>query len=157
MRSVLPYVAAGILSCATPQARALEAPVFLSGAAPADSWKTGYGGAITSTWFHVLALEGEAARQPLEFGDGSIVSFTGSAVLAPSFGRLTPYGGLGVGLFRQTFGAESDTGTLRCFVLGLKLKLGLLVLKGDYRNYGPPSGALTPLDERLTLGGGISF
>jgi hypothetical protein len=148
---------AAVLLLASARAQALDATLFLSGASPAENWKTGYGGAITTTWFHVLALEGEAARQPLDTADGTLVSFTGSALLAPSFARLTPYGGLGVGLFRQTLGTQSDSGTLRCFVLGLKLKLGLVVLKGDYRNYSLSGTPLVGLHERITLGGGISF
>lgn len=135
----------------------LEATVFLSQASPGETWKHGFGGALTSTWFHLLDLEGEASKQPLEFDQGSLVAFTGSALLAPSFGRLSPYGGLGVGFFRQTLGATSDTGTLHCLVLGLKLKLGLLVLKGDYRGYSLSGAPLALLDKRFTLGGGVSF
>lgn len=140
-----------------PGAAALEATVFLSRPSPSEAWKTGMGGAITSSWFHLLDLEGEAAKQPLESGDGSLVTFSASALLAPPLGRLTPYGGLGVGLFRQTLGGDSDTGTLHCLVLGVKVKLGLLVLKGDFRDYSQSGGPLAALDKRFSFGGGVSF
>lgn len=140
-----------------PGAAALEATVFLSRPSPSETWKTGVGGAITSSWFHLLDLEGEAAKQPLESGDGNLVTFSASALLAPPLGRVTPYGGLGVGLFRQSLGSSSDTGTLHCLVLGVKVKLGLLVLKGDFRDYNQSGTPLAVLDKRFSLGGGVSF
>jgi len=142
---------------AAPSAPAIEITLFLSRPAPTEVWKTGVGAAITSTWFHLLDLEGEAAKQPLESGDGSLVSFSASALLAPPVGRFTPYGGLGVGLFRQTLVGSSDTGTLHCLVLGVKVKLGLLVLKGDFRDYSQSGTPLALLDKRFSFGGGVSF
>ncbi len=68
-----------------------------------------------------------------------------------------PYGGLGIGVFRQSVGTLSDTGTLRAFILGLKIKLGLLVLKGEYRKLtlsGEPPVSMTA---RVSAGAGISF
>jgi hypothetical protein len=62
-----------------------------------------------------------------------------------------------VGVFRQTLGTQSDTGTLHCLVLGLKFRAGLVVLRGDYRSYRLSGEPLVKLDQRLTLGGGISF
>ena len=59
---------------------------------------------LSSTWFQALTLEGEAARLPGETPDACMTSFTGAALLAPPIGIFTPYGGLGLGVFRQTLG-----------------------------------------------------
>ncbi len=71
-----------------PRAAALEAVVFLSDARP-SVWGTGIGGTLTTTWFKLLALEGEIARQPGEPIDSSMTSFQASALLAPPLGPLT--------------------------------------------------------------------
>src|SRR6266704_2548985 len=108
----------------------LVALALFLGSAPASSaGDATVFAALSSTWFQVVNLEAEAARIPGETPDGNMTSFTGSALLAPPIGFLTPYGGLGIGLFRQTLGALSDTGVLRASILGAKVKVGLLVLK----------------------------
>src|SRR6266705_3524309 len=116
--------------------RAGDATVFAAWTSPRDAWGRGYGAALSSTWFQVVSFEAEAARIPGQTPDGNMTSFTGSALLAPPIGFLTPYGGLGIGLFRQTLGALSDTGVLRASILGAKVKVGLLVLKVEYRKIG---------------------
>jgi len=70
---------------------------------------------------------------------------------------LTPYGGLGVGVFRQTLGSGSDTGTLRAFILGAKVKLGLVVIKGEYRKINLSGGPFLEMTARISAGAGISF
>jgi hypothetical protein len=138
-------------------ARAGDATVFAAWPAPGESWGRGYGATLSSTWFQVVSFEAEAARIPGETPDGNMTSFTGSALLAPPIGFLTPYGGLGVGLFRQTLGTLSDTGVLRASILGAKVKVGLLVLKVEYRKIGLSGTPLIPMDHRLSAGAGISF
>jgi hypothetical protein len=132
--------------------------VFAGLARPSDNWQRGYGAALSSTWFQVINLEGEAARQPGETPDASMTSFTGSALLAPPIGIFTPYGGAGVGVFRQALGSRSDYGTLRAFILGVKLKVGgILVVKGEYRKLSLGGDPLIQVDDRLSAGAGISF
>lgn len=140
-----------------PSAAAGELSVFASRATPGDNWKSGVGGTLSTSWFRVINLEAEIARQPAEFGDGGITSFTGAALLAPRIGALKPYGGLGVGIFRQTLGSRSDTGRLGAFILGLKLEVGLIVLKGEYRRFDLSGDPLLALDKRLSAGIGIVF
>lgn len=140
-----------------PPAGALEAVFFLSEAGPAV-WRTGVGGTLASTWFKLVSLEGELARQPGQPIDSSMTSFTASALLAPPLGALTPYGGLGVGFFRQSRGALRDNGTLKAFVLGVKLKLGgLLVIRGEYRALDLSGEPLLEMDQRFSAGIGLSF
>ncbi len=152
----LALVTAALLG-ASPSAQAGDVTAFVAVGAPVDRWGRGYGAALSSTWFGVLSFEGEAARFAGETPDTTMTSFTGSALIAPPIAFLTPYGGVGIGLFRQTVGEEGDTGTLTCFVLGLKLKLGLVVLKGEFRQLDLSGDPLLPMERRYAFGAGISF
>lgn len=139
-------------------ARAGDIIVFVSQARPQGIWDRGYGAALTSTWFRVISLEGEAARTPGGSSEQSMTMFTGSAMLAPPIGILTPYGGVGVGLFRQTVGPDSELGSLKARVVGLKLRLGgLLVIKAEYRRLDLSGEPPLLIDERYSAGAGISF
>jgi hypothetical protein len=138
-------------------ASAGDVTAFITFPSPTDQWDRGYGAALTSTWFQALNLEGEAARIPGELGDSNMTTFTGSALLAPPLGPVVPYGGFGIGLFRQTVGEDSDTGLVRCFVLGAKLKLGLAVVKGEYRRITLSGEPLLEIEHRVSFGAGISF
>jgi hypothetical protein len=138
-------------------ASALEATVFVSSASPGDVWGSGLGASLTSTWFHVVMLDAELARQGYEAAEGKLLSFSVAACLAPSFGRLTPYAGFGVGLHRQTLGELSDDGTLKSLVVGAKLRFGLLVLRAEYRTFDLSGTPLVELDHRLYAGAGLSF
>lgn len=146
-----------VAGLASTRASAGDVTAFVTFPSPSAEWDRGYGAALTTTWFQAISLEGEAARIPGELGDTNMTSFTGSALLAPPLGPLVPYGGVGIGLFRQTVGSESDTGVVRCFVLGAKLKLGLAVVKGEYRRIDLSGEPLLPMDRRISFGAGISF
>jgi len=138
-------------------AHAIELVVFLSDARP-SVWGTGVGGTLTTTWFKLVCLEAELARQPGLPIDSSMTSFTASALLAPPIGPFTPFGGLGVGVFRQSRGPLRDNGTLKAFVLGVKLKVaGLLVIRAEYRAIALSGEPLLGMDKRLSGGIGISF
>jgi hypothetical protein len=139
-------------------ARAGDIVAFVSQGRPDELWERGYGAALSFSLFRLLVLEGEAARMPA-VGDGrDMTSFTGSALLALPAGKLTPYAGLGIGLFRQTNGPDSDTGTLRAWIVGLKLTLGgLVVLKAEYRDFGLSGEPLLDASSRVSAGAGISF
>jgi hypothetical protein len=156
-QGLLALAVLGALLAAPARASAGDITVFFTLPAPTEIWGRGYGAAISSTWFTAISLEAEAARLPGDSSDISMTSFTGSAMLAPPLKFLVPYGGLGIGVFRQSVGTLSDTGILHAFILGLKIKLGLLVLKGEYRHIGlsgPPPAEMTA---RITAGAGISF
>jgi hypothetical protein len=138
-------------------AEAGDITAFVTLPAPTDRWDRGYGASLSSTWFSVIGLEGEAARLPGQDLEGSMTSFTGSALLAPPLGIVTPFGGVGVGVFRQSLGSETDLGTLRAFILGVKVKLGLVVVKGEYRKIELSGEPLLPMTARVSVGAGISF
>ncbi len=154
-RSLIAVVLA--LATVAPSAQASELSVFVSSAAPADSWRRGVGATLSTTWFRLVNLEAELARQPHEFGDGAMTSFAAGALLAPRIGALKPYAGVGVGLFRQTLGARSDTGTLSAFMLGVKVEVGLLLLRGEYRRINLSGDPLVPIERRLSAGIGLAF
>jgi len=162
MRSCVRTIVAG-LACvglwaapaSTPPAQA-EISAFFSRASPAENWKTGLGAALGSTWFRLLILEAEVARQPADLGtDDGMTSFTASALVSLPTGQLRPYGGLGVGLFRQSVASNSDTGTLKAFVVGLKLRFELISLKAEYRRLTLSGTPLLPLTHRVSVGLGF--
>ncbi|HYU43248.1 MAG TPA: hypothetical protein VEQ84_13960 [Vicinamibacteria bacterium] len=147
-----------MISMAVPGlARAGDITAFVALPAPTDTWARGYGATLSSTWFQAVNLEAEAARLPGDRTDAAMTSFTAAALLAPPIGVLTPYGGVGVGLFRQTLGTDTDTGTLKAFILGAKVKLGLVVLKGEYRRITLSGTPLLNMTARISAGAGISF
>ncbi len=149
-------VATAIL--ASPPAQAGDVTAFVAIPRPSDRWNRGFGAALSSTWFNVASFEGEAARIPGETTDTGMSSFTASALLSPPVGAFTPYGGIGVGLFRQNIGSESDIGRLKAWIVGVKVKLGgLVILKGEYRRLDLSGNPLIDMDSRVSAGAGLSF
>jgi hypothetical protein len=146
------------LLVATGPAHAGDVTAFVALPSPTDHWNHGFGAALSSTWFNVVTFEGEAARIPGETTDTGMSSFTASALLSPPVGALTPYGGLGVGLFRQNTGSDSDIGRLKAWIVGAKVKLGgLIVLKAEYRRLDLSGTPLLDMDSRISAGAGIAF
>lgn len=138
-------------------AQAAELTAFLAVAKPGERWAGGAGGGFGVTFFKLFHFEAEVAHLPGELQDQSQWSAVGSALVAPAFGRLVPYAGLGVGGYRQTDRGASDNGVVRNFVLGIKLNLGLVLVKGEYRKITLPEAALLPMTDRFSVGAGISF
>jgi hypothetical protein len=154
MRSLLAIV---VLLLLAPTAHAGEITAFVGFPSPRETWGRSYGATLTTTWFKAIALEGEAVRVRGDDVDDNMTTFSGTALLAPSIGLVTPFGGFGVGIFRQTSGTRSDNGILHAFVLGAKLRLGLVVLRGEYRQLELGDAPLLPMDKRLSFGAGLSF
>ena len=153
--------AALLLSClllAARPAAASEITAFVAIAKPDEVWAGGAGGAFSLSLFSIVHFEGELARLPSELEDASMYTLTGSVLVAPPIGRLVPYGGLGVGGFRQELGTRSDTGTLHALIAGLKLKLGpIFVIKGEYRRIDLSGEPLLDIEHRFSVGAGLSF
>lgn len=151
-------VAVAVCLIPSRSARAGDIVAFVSEGRPGEVWDRGYGAALSLSLFRVVTFEGEAARMPALGMDRAMASFTGSALLSPPIGKLTPYAGLGVGLYRQTAGPDSATSALRAWIAGVKLQVGgLIVLKAEYRDYRLSGDPLLFLDSRLSAGVGISF
>jgi hypothetical protein len=157
-RPLVPLLLLATLAAAAPCVRAGDVTAFVAWPTPSENWGRGYGAALTSTWFQVLSFEGEAARLPGEDPTVTMTSFTGSALLSPSIGFLTPYGGVGIGLFRQSGPSLADSGVLHAFILGAKVKIGpLFLVKGEYRRLDLSGSPLLAARTRYSIGGGISF
>jgi len=52
---------------------------------------------------------------------------------------------------------DTDTGTLKAVIVGAKVKLGLVVLKGEYRRITLSGTPLLDMTARISAGAGISF
>jgi hypothetical protein len=157
IRPTLLLVAAAFGLASRPAAGA-EVTLFLSGARPSLAWKTGVGGALGITLFNVGGIEVEGAHQTGEVADSGLLTLSGRAFIAPTFGRLVPYGGLAVGAYRATLGSDDDWGTMSGVFVGAKLKLPLgLLLRGEYQWTHFPEGALVPMDARYYAGVGLGF
>ena len=162
----MPWRRLGLLRCLSilAVATALGAPaeagditLFVTKARPGELWADGYGAALGSSSFRVVTFEAEVTRIPGELPETGMTSFTGAALLSPPLPFVTPYGGFGVGLYRQTQASGSDVGYLKAMIVGAKMTLGLVVVRADYRKLdlsGPPPFEIT---SRLTAGVGISF
>jgi hypothetical protein len=156
-RALLAALAIGLLGPAAP-AGAGDITAFVALSRPDENWERGYGAALSSTWFNVVTFEGEAARIPGQTSDVGMTSFTASALLSPPVGALTPYGGVGVGLYRQNTASDSDIGRLQAWIVGAKLKLGgLVVVKAEYRRFELSGTPLLAMDSRISAGAGIAF
>jgi hypothetical protein len=146
----------GLLGAAG-SAQAGDVTAFVTLPSPDDSWSRGFGAALTTTFFGVTALEFEAARVPVDTATGTMTSFTANALVQVPIGGLVPYFGVGFGVYRQSIAELDETSTVGTFVAGAKLKLGLLVVRGDYRRLNLHGDPLLPMDSRVTFGAGISF
>jgi hypothetical protein len=132
--------------------------VFTARSQPSELWGSGYGAALSSTWFRFATFEAEVARMDAKDADSGMTSFTGAALLTVPLAFVHPYGGLGVGLFRQTRIGDSDVGNLKAFILGVKVQVGgVLVIRGDYRQLSLSGPPMIAMDQRFAAGVGITF
>src|SRR5262245_24915833 len=156
-RSVATAFTAFALLAAADRSLAGDVTAFVTLPSPDVSWSRGYGAALTTSFFGVTALEFEAARVPLDTNTGTMTSFTANALVQLPIAALVPYFGVGFGVYRQSIADLGETSTVGTFVVGAKLKLGLLVVRGDYRRLNLHGDPLLPMDSRVTFGAGISF
>jgi len=149
--------AATVLGGARPGAPA-EVTVLLSGADPGETWKKGYGGALSISLFNIIGGEIEGIWQGSEQESTSHFSLSAKAYLAPPFGTFVPYGGIGIGLYRESLPGSSDTGSLGLVFVGAKLKFPVgLVVRAEYQWVDMPTPAPLDLDHRYFAGLGLSF
>ena len=140
------------------EARAAEIAAFLSGAEPTELWGSGVGGTIGITLFNLVGLEFEGAWQGGQTAAADMWSGSGRVYLGPQFKRFVPYLGLSTGIFRQSLGERSDTGSTSGVFAGLKLKLPLgLVARGEYQWVHLPDDALVKMDNKYLVGVGLTF
>jgi hypothetical protein len=157
-RVLVALLLAAALMAPPPPARAAELTAFLSGGSPGEAWSTGYGGMLTITLFNLVSGEIEGAWQGGAVPSTSLFSLSAKAYIGPQFGRVVPYGGLGVGVYRESLPVNSDTGTLGLVFIGAKLKFPLgLVIRAEFQWVDLPTPAPVQLDHRYLFGLGLSF
>lgn len=149
---------AGIAALAAVPARGAELTAFATGGKPGEIWGVGYGGMLTITLFNVVSGELEGTWQGSDLPETSVVSASAKAYLGPSIGRLVPYAGLGVGVYRESLPGKTDQGTYGMVLAGVKLKFPFgLVVRGEYQWLDLPDEVLLPMDNRYILAAGLSF
>ena len=156
--SGLALCAASLLAAAPRSATAAEFTAMLSNADPGESWKVGYGGALTITLFNIVGGEIEGFWQGSEIPQTSLFTLSGKAYLAPPFGSFVPYFGIGAGVYRESIPSSSDTGTLGLVFAGAKLKFPVgLVVRAEYQWVDMPLAIPVDIDHRYFVGLGLSF
>lgn len=162
----IPLIARVAVACSTfglllavPQgARAGEITLFWSRNAPKDSWRTGQGATLTMGILKVVQVEAEGARGLDSADELRMTYFTGSAAAKLPFTKVSPFAGLGVGLYQQSLGSNWKINTFEAAFVGVKVRLAdLIVLRGEYRRFSLHGNPYRKLDSRITLGAGIAF
>jgi len=139
-------------------ARAAEISVLVGSGSPSAAWGTVWGGMLTITLFNIVHGEIEGARQSGAFEGTALYTAAAKAYLGPQFGRLVPYGGIGVGLYHESLPVDDDQGTSGLVFVGAKLKFPVgLVLRGEYQWVDLPDAAPVRLDHRYFIAVGLSF
>jgi hypothetical protein len=157
-RLSLAFGAVGLLLVLPLGARAGEITLFLSRNAPTDSWKVGQGATLTMGLLKVAQIEAEGARGLDSEGLQRMTYFTGSALAKLPFSKVSPFVGLGVGLYQQSLGSNWKINALEAGFVGVKVRLAeLVVLRGEYRRLSLHGTPYRKLESRITLGAGISF
>jgi hypothetical protein len=146
------------LAAAYTSAQAAELTVFATGAGPGEAWNRGWGGSFTITLFDFVHGELEGLSQGSELPDTSLVSLSGKAYLGPTFGRLVPYAGLGLGLYHWGRDEDDDNAQYTLAFAGLKVKLPAgIVLRGEWQWVDIDNDTALPFDHRVMVGAGLRF
>lgn len=165
-RVLAPAALFALLLVAPHSAEAGEITLFYSLNSPRATWRAGQGGTLTLGLVKVAQLEFEAARGLGKLDQENPLRttyFTGGAALKLPFTRVSPFAGLGVGVYHQSLGVSWKIGTLEAAFAGVKVRIAdLIVLRGEARRIrmqGIPAQG-TPyhrLESRLAFAAGIAF
>jgi hypothetical protein len=130
----------------------------VAGAAPKESWGTGWGGTLTVTLFGLVGAELEGAWQGSDLSSTSLSTLSAKAYLGPSLGGFVPYAGVGAGVYRESVLGASDTGTLGEAFVGVKVRFPFgMVIRGEFQWMDLPEAAPLGMDHRYFVGAGLSF
>ena len=125
-----------------------------------DDFEAGYGAGakLKLDIIDILALDFRGSWIRFDEVETDVIPIEAALLLQIPGDSLVLYGGVGVGIFRQSLGADTDVGSLRALILGAKMKLGpLVVVRGEYRRLTLSGAPLLPMTARITAGAGISF
>jgi hypothetical protein len=149
---------AAALIGATAPVEAGEITVFASKSAPAATWGGGQGAVLSMGLLKVILLEVEGARSLTDSGETRLTYFTCGAALKTPLTKVTPFAGVGAGLYYQSQTQGWKLNTLDSYYVGVKARLyDLVVLRAEYRHIVLQGSPYHPLDSRLSLGAGVAF
>lgn len=139
-------------------AEAGEITIFASKSAPSAVWGTGQGALLSMGLLKVVLLEVEGARDLTDSGDTRMTYFTCGAAIKPPLTKITPFAGVGAGLYYQSQAQGWRLRTLDSYYFGVKARLyDLIVLRAEYRHFVLRGSPYQTLDSRLSAGAGIAF
>jgi hypothetical protein len=135
-----------------------EITVFASGDAPRSDWNYGQGAVLSMGLAKVLLLEVEGARSLSESGTTRMTYFTFGAALKLPKNKISPFAGLGVGVYYQSQTAGWRLNAFDSVFVGLKTRIeDLIVVRAEYRRFTLRGNPFLPLGERFSIGAGVSF
>lgn len=132
-----------------------EIGAFLTLPTPTINWKTGFGFHAALISLPFLQAGGEFARMNAENPLTSIETYTAQVEFNPPSLKVSPFIGLGVGAYRQKFGASSDWGSVNALFGGVRVPIGAARLRAEFRKVGLSGTPRVNVDKRFSLG--ISF
>jgi hypothetical protein len=159
----IPLQAAGtlvavMLVTAAPEVRAGEITLFASADRPTTVWNYGQGGALSLGLLKLISLEVEGARSLSEDGDTRMTYFTFGAGLRLPITSVTPFAGMGVGIYYQSQPSHWQLHTFDSYFAGAKTRIkDLVVLRAEYRYYVLRADPFRPFESRFSVGAGIAF
>lgn len=153
-RWAMALVATPMLLIAAPS-QGGELGAFLTLPTPTKDWKTGFGfhGAVISLPF--LQAGGEFARIKGEDPLNSIETYTAQVEFNPPSLKVSPFAGVGVGVYRQKSGTTSDWGGLSAIFGGVRVPMGAAKLRAELRKISLSGTPRPNVNIRFSLG--ISF
>jgi hypothetical protein len=84
--------------------------------------------------------------------------FTFGAALKLPKVKITPYGGMGVGVYYQNRTAGWKLNAFDSVFLGAKTRIeDLIVLRAEYRRFALRGDPFLPFGDRLSVGAGVAF
>jgi hypothetical protein len=150
--------AGALILIAAPSADAGEITVFASSDMPRAQWNYGQGGALSLGLFRVISLEVEGARSLAKDGDTRMTYFTFGAGLKLPVTSITPFAGMGVGIYYQSQPGVWKLHTFDSYFAGAKTRIkDLVIVRAEYRHYVLRGTPYRPFEGRLSLGAGIAF
>jgi hypothetical protein len=157
-RALPAFLATVLVVGATGRLSAGEITVFVSADTPRTDWNHGQGAVLTMGLFKVLLLEVEGARSLSDAGSTHMTYFTFSAALKLPKTRITPFGGMGVGVYYQSETAGWRLNTLDSVFVGAKTRIeDLIVLRVEYRRFVLRGDPFLPFRDRFSVGAGVAF
>lgn len=149
--------AALLLSLIAAPSSASEIGAFLTFPTPTKDWKTGFGFHAALISLPFLQAGGEFARMGGEDPLVSIETYTAQVEVNPPSIKVSPFAGLGIGAYRQKFGATSDWGSVNAIFGGVRVPIGVARLRAEFRKTSLSGTPRVNVDKRFSLGVSFKF